>query len=53
MISDKSVHDEVRDDTRSFDLVLWIRTRRAQYLGHILRMDPSRMVHKAVQYMHE
>ena len=24
-----------------------------QYLGHILRMDPARMVHKAVQYMHE
>ena len=52
-ISGKSVHDEARDGTRSFDLVRWIRARRAQYLGHILRMDPSRMVYKAVQYMHE
>ena len=47
-ISGKSVHDEARDSTRSFDLVRWIRARRAQYLGHILGMDPSRIVHKAV-----
>ena len=52
-ITGKSIREEVRDDTRSYDLVRQIRARRSQYLVHILRMDPARMVHKAVQYMHE
>ena len=52
-ITGKSIREEARDGTRSYDLVRQIRARRTQYLGHILRMDPARMVHKAVQYMHE
>ena len=30
----------------------WIRSRRAQWLGCILRMDPTRMVHQTVEIIH-
>ena len=34
------------------DLVCWIRDRRLQWLGHILRMDDSRLVKKAAYIMY-
>ena len=51
-ITGKSIREEASHDTRTFDLVRWVRARRTQWLGHILRMDESRMVHKAVKLMH-
>ena len=51
-ITGKSIKEEASQATRTFDLVSWIRARRAQWLGHILRMDESRMVHKAVKLIH-
>ena len=35
----------IRDETidgKSFDLVKWIRVRKLQWLGHILRMDTEK-----------
>ena len=29
-----------------------IRVRRVQWVGHILRMHPTRLVHRALQHMH-
>ena len=51
-ITGKSIREEVSDDTRTFDLVCWIRARRTQWLGHILRMDESLMIHQAVKLIH-
>ena len=47
----KSPHDEVKDDTRSFDLVRAIRARRLAWLGHILRTSPARILTQTVEHM--
>ena len=51
-VTDKSVKEEASRKTRTFDIVSWIRARRLQWVGHILRMDQKRMVHKAVEHIH-
>ena len=33
---------------KTFDLVKWIRARKLQWLGHILRMDPERMLRQDI-----
>ena len=50
-ITGKSTHEEASKRTRTFDLVACVRARRLQWMGHILRMDPKRLVHKAVHYL--
>ena len=51
-ITNKTPHEEASPATRSFDVIRSIRDRRLQWVGHILRMDPGRMVYKAVEYIH-
>ena len=50
-ITGKTVHEEASASSRTYDVVAAIRSVRAKWLGHILRMTPERMVHRAVQYM--
>ena len=51
IITGKTVHEESSDDTRTFDLVKWVRARRLQWLGHILRMGMERLLKRAVYGM--
>ena len=45
----KSIPQEARRATCSFDLVRSIRVRRFKWLGHILRAGPSRLIYQAVE----
>lgn len=42
VITGRSVKDEASKATRTFDMAKWIRAKRLQWLGHILRMGPER-----------
>lgn len=46
------MHEEATAETRTIDIVVQIRAVRLRWLGHILRIDPTLMVHKAVRHMH-
>ena len=48
VITGRSPHDEASPGTRTFDLPRWIRARRLQWLGHILRMEDDRKLKQAV-----
>ena len=48
IITGKTPHAEASEDTRTFDLLRWIRARRLQWLGHILRMGQERKLKQAV-----
>ena len=48
VMTGKSQHQEASSKWRTFDLVAWVRARRLQWLGHILRMGSERKVKQAV-----
>ena len=48
VMTDKSPHQEASVKSQTFDLVDWVRARRLQWLGHILRMGTDRMLKRAV-----
>ena len=47
IITGKTVREESAGG-KSFDLVKWIRARKLQWLGHILRMGQDRMLKQAM-----
>ena len=47
VITGRSAHEEAADG-KTFDMVMWIRARRLQWLGHILRMGTDRQLKHAV-----
>ena len=44
-----SIRAEARSTTSHFDLVKDVRTRRLKWAGDILRMDATRLLHKAIE----
>jgi len=50
VISGKSIREESTDG-KLFDLVKWIRARRLQWLGHILRMTQEQKIKQAIYVM--
>ena len=49
-ITGKSIREEASEG-KTFDLVKWIRARKLQWLGHILRMGKERKVKQAIFVM--
>ena len=47
-ITGHTPQQEASAKTRTFDIILWIRARRLQWLGHILRMGTERLLKRAV-----
>ena len=52
VITGRTIREEATDG-KTFDLVAWIRARRLQWLGHILRLGPERMIRQAVYEMYK
>ena len=52
VITGRTVRVEANSD-KTFDLVKWIRSRKLQWLGHILRMGPKRMLRQAIYEMYK
>ena len=51
VITGKTIHEEASNG-KSFDLTMWIRARRLQWLVHILQLGPERAIRKAVFAMY-
>ena len=47
-VTGKSVRDEARESTTSFDILKHIRKMRLKWLGDILRSDPDRMIYQCI-----
>ena len=52
VITNRTVREEASSG-KTFDLVKWIRARKLQWLGHILRMGPDRMLKQAMYEMYK
>ena len=50
IITGRSIREEATEG-RTFDLLKWIRARKLQWLGHILRMGTERKVKQAIFIM--
>ena len=50
VITGRTVREEASEN-KTFDLVRWIRARKLQWLGHILRMEPHRKLKQAAFIM--
>ena len=47
VITGRTAHEEASEG-KTFNIVRWIRARRLQWLGHILRMGTDRKLKQAV-----
>lgn len=52
-ITGKLVREEASRRTKTVDIARIIRGRRLEWVGHILRMDPQRMIHQAAKFITE
>ena len=62
-ITGKTIRDEASKATRTFDVVSWIRARRLQWVGHILRQEADRrenspdaqprLIYSAIVFMYD
>ena len=50
-ITGRSVHDEARQEGKTYDLIAGMRATRMRWMGKILCMEDDRMVAKAVRMM--
>ena len=50
--TNKSIPEEARAATTSYNLTLEVRKRRLCWLGHLLRVDEDRIVRKAIEEQH-
>ena len=50
--NNRTVHEEAAKD-ETFDIVVWIRSRRLQWLGHILRRGRERQIKQAIFEMYK
>ena len=48
IITGKTPHQDASPKWRTFDLVVWTRARRLQWVGHILRMGDERKIKHVV-----
>ena len=48
VLTGKTPHQEASVKWMTFNIVAWVRARRLQWLGHILRMGPERKLKQAV-----
>ena len=54
-ITGRPIREEASASSKTFDVVKWIRARRLQWVGHILRFkteDEERLIYKAVEYIY-
>ena len=54
-ITGKTRHEEATPETRTFDIISWIRSRRLRWLGHILRLpeENKSLLKEAVKHIYE
>ena len=52
IITGRSIREEAAEG-KTFDLLKWIRARKLQWLGHILRMGTERKVKQAIFIMYK
>ena len=52
VITGNTIHEEASND-KTFDLLMWIRARRLQWLGHILRLGTDRAIKHAAFAMYK
>ena len=52
VITGRTIHAEASSE-KTFDILLWIRARRLQWLGHILRLGTERLIKQAVFEMYK
>ena len=50
-ITGNTPHQEVSTKFRTFDIILWIRVKRLQWMGHILRMGTERLLKRSAYEM--